>query len=73
MKKGWRVILIIVLIAFAVGTVSAGVGLLTGADFTQINGILVERVEERFNVDPVAFFNEWLPETIAILRQELTA
>ena len=36
MKKGWRVILGIVLVALALGGVCCGVGLLTGADVNRI-------------------------------------
>ena len=36
MKKGWRVILGIVLVALVLGGLSIGVGLLTGADMHRI-------------------------------------
>ena len=36
MKKGWRVILGIVLVALVIGALCVGVGLLTGADYNRI-------------------------------------
>ena len=42
MKKGWRVILGIVLVAIVVGGICIGVGLLTGADASRITQNLDE-------------------------------
>ena len=50
MKKVWRVILVIVVISIAVGAVSAGVGVLTGADFERIGAVFEDRVAEQYNV-----------------------
>lgn len=36
MKKGWRIVLIIVLAAILLGAISMGVGILTGADVGRI-------------------------------------
>ena len=43
MKSGWRVVLIIALVAILLGTVSVGVGLMTGGDVTRIMDVLDER------------------------------
>lgn len=43
MKKSWKVIIVIVLIAILLGAVCIGVGLLTGADFPRIVSILDNR------------------------------
>ena len=47
MKKGWRVILGIVLVALIVGGVCFGVGLLTGADSARI----VQNMDEHFHLN----------------------
>ena len=46
MKKAWRVVLTIVLIAVLLGAVCVGVGLITGADFARLYNVL----DERYNV-----------------------
>lgn len=71
MKKAWRVILVIVVICIAVGAVSAGVGVLTGADFERIGSTLEDRIAEDYNVDAEAFFYEWIPEAAAAIRDGL--
>ena len=71
MNKVWRVILVIVVISVAVGAVSAGVGIFTGADFVRIGAVLQEDVAKTFNVDLNAFIHEWIPEAFAVLRSEL--
>ena len=71
MKKAWRIILIIVVIAIAVGAVSAGVGILTGADFERVSTTLEERIAQRYNVDADRFVHEWIPESVQIIRDEL--
>ena len=43
MKKGWRVVLVIVLVAILLGAVCIGVGLMTGGDTQRIQGVLEER------------------------------
>ena len=43
MKKGWRVVLIIALVAILLGTVSVGVGLMTGGDVSRVLDVLDER------------------------------
>ena len=47
MKKGWKVILIIVFILILLGVVCAGVGVMTGADFDRIYSVL----DERYHID----------------------
>ncbi|MBQ7692953.1 MAG: hypothetical protein IJT29_05010 [Oscillospiraceae bacterium] len=71
MKKVWRVILVIVVISIAVGAVSAGVGVLTGADFDRIGAVFEDRVAEQYNVDLNAFLHEWIPETVGVLTAPL--
>ena len=62
MKKAWRVILVIVVIAIAFGAVSAGVGVLTGADFDRISAAMQSHVAEHYDVDADLFIHEWVPE-----------
>ena len=71
MKKGWRVILVIVAICVAFGAVCAGVGILTGADTERVGAILDRRCEERYNLDLDAFVHEWVPEVVDIFQTEL--
>ena len=71
MKKAWSVILVIVVIAIAVGAVSAGVGVLTGADFDRIGATMETIIAEQFNVDADVFIHEWIPETVHIIQNEL--
>jgi hypothetical protein len=68
MKKSWRVVLIIVIIAIAIGSVSAGVGVLTGADFERIGSVFQEQAAEKYNLDLHAFLHEWIPQSIAAIR-----
>ena len=67
MKKGWNIILVIVVICIAIGAVSAGVGVLTGADFERIGSTLEEDIAEQHNIDA----DEWIPEVMTILRDEI--
>ena len=43
MKKGWRIVITIVLVAALLGAVCVGVGLMTGADGIRIFSILDDR------------------------------
>ena len=67
MKKAWRVVLIIVIVSIAIGSVSAGVGVLTGADFERIGAVLQERAAQK-NLDLHAFLHDWIPQSIQIIR-----
>ncbi len=49
MKKGWRVILGIVLVALIVGGVCIGVGLLTGADSARIS----QNLDEHYHLNTI--------------------
>ena len=71
MKKVWNVVLVIVVICIAIGAVSAGVGVLTGADFDRIGASLNTYVAEKYNVDAHAFIHEWIPQSMEIIHQEL--
>ena len=71
MKKGWRVILIIVVVCIALGAVCAGVGMLTGAEPDRVSALLENRVEEKYNIDPNALIHEWVPSVIDIFRDTL--
>ena len=71
MKKGWRVILVIVAICIAFGAVCAGVGVLTGADTERVGAIIERRCEDRYNLDLDAFLHQWIPEVVQIFKAEL--
>ena len=71
MKKGWNIILVIVVICIAIGAVCAGVGVLTGADFDRIGSVLEEYIAEQHNVDANLFIHEWIPEVAGILHDEI--
>ena len=47
MKKGWRVIIIIVLVAVLLGGVSLAVGYMTGAETTRI----MDTLDARYNIN----------------------
>ena len=47
MKSGWKIILIVVVIAILLGAICIGVGAMTGADFTRIWATL----DNRYHVD----------------------
>ena len=47
MKRGWRVIIIIVLVAVLLGGVSLAVGFMTGAEPTRI----METLDARYNIN----------------------
>ena len=72
MKKGWSIVLIIVVVCIAIGAVSAGVGVMTGADFERIGAALEARAADHYNVDLDAFLHEWIPQTIEIIRDAFT-
>ena len=46
MKKGWRVIILIVLVAVLLGAVSVAVGYMTGAETTRI----MDTLDARYNI-----------------------
>ena len=73
MKKGWRIILVLVAICIAFGAVCAGVGVLTGADTERVGAIIERRCEDRYNLDLDAFLLQWIPEVAGIIQNELTA
>lgn len=47
MKSGWKIILIVVVIALLLGAVCIGVGAMTGADYSRIWSTL----DSRYHVD----------------------
>ena len=47
MKSGWKIILIVVVIAILLGAICIGVGAMTGADFSRIWATL----DNRYHVD----------------------
>ena len=53
MKKGWRVIFGIVMVAVLFGVLCCGVGVLTGADFDRI----VLNLDEHYHV--MNYLNTW--------------
>lgn len=71
MKKGWRIVLVIVAVCIAFGVVSAGVGMLTGADTARVGAVLEQRIAERNNIDADAFIHEWVPQVIAQFQAQL--
>ena len=71
MKQGWRIVLVIVAVCIAFGVVSAGVGMLTGADTARVGAVLEQRIAERNNIDADAFIHEWVPQVIAQFQAQL--
>ncbi len=65
MKKGWHIILGIVLVALAVGALCIGVGYLTGADSARI----IQNLDEHFQVRAyVSAYREYAGELLNYLR-----
>ena len=62
MKKGWMVISIIVLVAVLLGTVSVGVGIITGADMARIFSVL----DSRYHLDLYMQYFQELSELISL-------
>ena len=72
MKKGWRIVLVIVAVCIAFGIVCAGVGTLTGADTDRIGAVLEQRIGERNNVDVDALIHEWVPQVVEIVKDQVS-
>ncbi len=66
MKNGWRVVFIIALVAILLGTVSVGVGLMTGGDVARV----MEVLEERYH--PTMYI-EYAGEVINTFREAMQA
>lgn len=66
MKSGWKIILIVVVIAILLGAVCMGVGAMTGADFTRIWATL----DNRYHVD---MYYQYFVEVWNTLVTELAA
>lgn len=64
MRKGWRIIITLVLIVALLGAVSVGVGLMTGAEMDRIYSV----VDERYNVTA---WLEYYQQVYDILAPEL--
>ena len=66
MKSGWKIILIVVVIAVLLGAVCMGVGAMTGADFTRIWATL----DNRYHVE---MYYQYFAEVWNTLVTELAA
>ena len=66
MKSGWKIILIVVVIAILLGAVCMGVGAMTGADFTRIWATLDNRYH-------VVMYYQYFVEVWNTLATELAA
>ncbi|HIR86252.1 MAG TPA: hypothetical protein IAC00_03840 [Candidatus Limivicinus faecipullorum] len=64
MKSGWKIILLVVLIAILLGAVCMGVGMMTGADFTRIWSTL----DDKYHVD---MYYQYFMEVWSLLQAEL--
>ncbi len=71
MKKAWRIILVIIVICVAVGAVSAGVGVLTGADFERIGATLSDQIAAKYNYDVDAIIHAWVPQSVQIIGETI--
>ena len=61
MKKGWKIILIIVAIAILLAAVCVGVGFLTGANTARLLDGIEQFFATTYNIDFDMLINEWLP------------
>ncbi len=64
MKKGWRIVGVIVLVAVLLGAVAVGVGLMTGADSVRIYSVLDNRYH-------ITMYYEYAQQVMDILLAEL--
>ena len=64
MKSGWKIILLVVLIAILLGAVCMGVGMMTGADFPRIWSTL----DDKYHVD---MYYQYFMEVWSLLQAEL--
>lgn len=65
MKKAWKVVIVIVLVAFILGAVCAGVGFMTGADLPRILSVLDARYNINLYID---WFNQLMAEVAPLLQ-----
>lgn len=63
MKRGWRVIIIIVLVAVLLGGVSLAVGYMTGAETTRI----MDTLDARYNIKMWIEYISLVYEQIALV------
>lgn len=66
MKKGWRVILIIVLAALLLGAVAMAVGMMTGADFQRIYSVM----DNRYHFDT---YIDYFKQVVQIVTETFAA
>ena len=64
MKSGWKIILLVVLIAILLGAVCMGVGMMTGADFFRIWATL----DDKYHVE---MYYQYFLEVWSLLQAEL--
>ena len=64
MKSGWKIILLVVLIAILLGAVCMGVCMMTGADFARIWATL----DDKYHVD---MYYQYFVEVWTLLQAEL--
>ncbi len=64
MKSGWKIILLVVLIAILLGAVCMGVGMMTGADFARIWATL----DDKYHVE---MYYQYFVEVWSLLQAEL--
>ncbi len=64
MKSGWKIILLVVLIAILLGAVCMGVGMMTGADFSRIWATL----DDKYHVE---MYYQYFLEVWSLLQAEL--
>lgn len=63
MKKGWKVVSIIVFVALLLGIVFTAVGFMTGADYDRIYSVLDARYY-------ITEYIEYVSQVVAIVSQE---
>lgn len=63
MKKGWRVIIVIVLVAVLLGAVSLAVGFMTGAETSRI----IDTLDARYSINMWIDYFSLVYEQIALV------
>lgn len=69
MKRGWRIVMIIIGIAIAFAAVCIAVGMITGAEPSRIYSVFERLFELRYNINLDELINTWFPQVIQTISE----
>ncbi|MBR1455891.1 MAG: hypothetical protein IJ594_01865 [Oscillospiraceae bacterium] len=70
MKRGWKVVSMIILVAILLGAVGVGVGLMTGGDVTRVADAFDERYHLWAYID---LYSDYVRELVSVVGDALRA